>query len=386
MDETLSILTQSKNEYSALLVNKLTHHVMEGMYSIFNEAVSLCEQNDEYEQYLSMFQEFLKRVPRWNSDIVNKECSRIKDKSNCPYLEDLLTCVHVAQTKILTSVRVGTQQKKIHTKIPSLAEFVHKVYIEAARNAYKNAFLFEREVNLLQKQKYRREIERFVQYSILTVIRETLPVEDIIRAYLDESVEYDNEEVIEEVVEEPVMKTQEQLDAMVEERVRGEKKRLEEEKRRLDEEERRQAERMTKTMDDIISEKAKSLKEITGEGGGSAGGPASGEPAENVKLEVLSLDEPGEKKGAPAATPKDGGLKFSDIDRVKEYDTADRSFEVAAGAPQKVEAPKTIERLERVSEEAYRRRAEEEAEDDEDALNIGGAVELGALDLGVETL
>lgn len=384
MDETLSILTQSKNEYSALLVNKLTHHVMEGLYSIFNEAVSLCEQNDEYEQYLSMFQEFLKRVPRWNSDIVTKECARIKDKSNCPYLEDLLTCVHVAQTKILTSVRVGTQQKKIHTKIPSLAEFIHKVYIETARNAYKNAFLFEREVNLLKKQEYRRAIEQFVQYSILTVIRETLPVEDIIRAYLDESVEYDNEEVIEEVVEEPVMKTQEQLDAMVEERVRGEKKKLEEEKKKLEEEERRQAERMTKTMDDIISEKAKSLKEITGDGA-----------PEEVKLDVLSLDKPvaptpATPPASPAAaptTPKAGGLKFSDIDRVKEYDTADRSFEVAAGAPQKVEAPKTIERLEKVSEEAYRRRAEEEAEDDEeDALNIGGAVELGALDLGVETL
>ena len=104
------------------------------------------------------FQNFLTRVPKWNQDIIDVEEKRIMDTSNCLYLEDLLTCVHITQLKILTSIRVSSKQKKIDIDIPKLGVFIHKVYISAARKLYQNVYLFEENIYPLTKQKNLREL------------------------------------------------------------------------------------------------------------------------------------------------------------------------------------------------------------------------------------
>lgn len=208
-DFQVSTLNDTRNEYSALLVSKITPYIIQGIYSIFKEAVRLCQDNDEQEKYLMTFQNFLGRVPKWNPEIINQETERIMRQSNCNYLEDLLTCVHVTQLKLLTSIRVGTKQKKIDIDIPKLNDFIHRVYIDVARRIYKNVYLFEFDAPPLQKQKNMRECELIVKESILNVIRENMPVETILRTYLDETVEDDVEEVREEVREE-VVETQDE--------------------------------------------------------------------------------------------------------------------------------------------------------------------------------
>ena len=105
-DYNVNVLSEAKNEYSSRLVTILTPLMIEGIRSIFDEATKLCLDNDEEEKYLMTFQNFLSRVPKWNSTIIDEETNRIVKKSNCAYLEDLLTCVHITQLKILTSIRV----------------------------------------------------------------------------------------------------------------------------------------------------------------------------------------------------------------------------------------------------------------------------------------
>jgi hypothetical protein len=150
------------------------------------------------------FQNLLCRVPKWNAIIVEEERKRIIDRSGCNYLEDLITCVHIIQLKVLTSIRVGNKQKKIDIAIPKLDAFIHKVYINVARKVYMNIYLFEKNITPLQQQKNSRELEMIVQECILTTIRESIPVEEIIRAYMDESVEQE-EEVSYEHVDTPVL-------------------------------------------------------------------------------------------------------------------------------------------------------------------------------------
>ena len=125
-DYNVNVLSEAKNEYSSRLVSTLTPLLIQGIKSIFNEAVNLCKDNDENEKYLMTFQNFLSRVPKWNDTIVTEETKRIVEASKCPYLEDLLTCVHITQLKILTSIRVSQKQKKIDLDIPKLNVFVHK--------------------------------------------------------------------------------------------------------------------------------------------------------------------------------------------------------------------------------------------------------------------
>jgi hypothetical protein len=205
-DFVLSNLQESKNEWCSRLVSIFSPLVIEGIRSIFNESWKMCVENNEIDKYLMTFQNLLSRIPKWNAIIVEEERKRIIERSGCNYLEDLITCVHIIQLKVLTCIRVGNKQKKIDISIPNLDNFIHKVYINVARKLYMNVYLFEKNINPLQTQKNNRELELIVQESILMAIRESIPTEAIIRAYMEESVEQE-EEVIIEKLEDPVVET-----------------------------------------------------------------------------------------------------------------------------------------------------------------------------------
>tara|TARA_X000000368_G_scaffold307642_1_gene245664 strand:+ start:3077 stop:4300 length:1224 start_codon:yes stop_codon:yes gene_type:complete len=200
-DFNISELTESKNEWSIRLINILTPLIHEGINSIFKEAFDLCVENDESDKYLMTFQNFLSRVPKWNNDIVDTETKRIVNKSNCNYLEDLITCVHICHLKILTNMRVGKTQKKIDIDIPKINEFVHKVYIDCARKLYTAIFLFERNIAPLELQKNRKHIDSQIKESICNVIRDSIPVENILRSYMDETTDLVQLQVKQEAID-----------------------------------------------------------------------------------------------------------------------------------------------------------------------------------------
>jgi hypothetical protein len=201
-DFNVSSLHESKNEWGARLLTILTPLIIEGFKSIFDESVTLCKTNGEMEKYLMTFQNLITRIPKWNATIIETERKRIIEKSCCNYLEELVTCVHIIQLKLLTAMRVG--QKKIDINIPKLDDFIHKAYINVARKIYKNVYLFEISAVPLQVQKHNRELEIIVQECILNAVRESIPIEGILRAYMDETVE---EDVVEEIKEQVVEKS-----------------------------------------------------------------------------------------------------------------------------------------------------------------------------------
>ena len=196
-DYDTNVVTAARGEYTARLVNILTPLMIQGIKSIYNDAIKICIENDEEEKYLMTFQNYLSRVPKWNSTIIQEETNRIIDESKCSYLAELISSVHTAQLKILTSIRVSQQQKKIDIDIPNLNDYIHKCYIEFARKIYKNVYLFEKDILPLDYQKNMRECEILCNESILNTIRNNMPIETILKAYMDEAVE---EEIIEELV------------------------------------------------------------------------------------------------------------------------------------------------------------------------------------------
>jgi hypothetical protein len=198
-DFVLSNLQESRNEWCSRLVSIFTPLVIEGMRSIFNEAWKLCIDNDEVGKYLMTFQNLISRVPKWNANIIEEERKRIIERSGCNYLDDLITCVHIIQLKVLTCVRVGNKQKKIDITTPNLDSFIHKVYINVARKCYTNVYLFEKNISPLLVQRNGRELEMIVQECILNTIRDSIPTEAIIRAYMDEAVEQEEEVIIENI-------------------------------------------------------------------------------------------------------------------------------------------------------------------------------------------
>ena len=309
MDDFIaSNLHESKNEWCGRLVSILTPLVIEGIRSIFNESWKLCNDNNEMSKYLMTFQNLLGRVPKWNSVIIEEERNRIIERSGCNYLEDLITCVHIIQLKVLTCIRVGNKQKKIDISVPKLDHFIHRVYIHVARKVYMNVYLFERKISDLQVQKHNRELEIIVQECILTAIRESIPTESIIRAYLDESVEEEEEVIIEPIIEENTTNELSQSN-----------------------DKSKDANPETKT--DKNGEKVDELK-----------------PIEVPPPATLSIGNMDEEKVVTR-------LSFNDVDAVSDGTT--------------INAPKTVERLEEISQErAYQRKLEEYDDDDDSSERI----------------
>ena len=201
-DYLLDSLNGSKSGWCAQLVDIFTPAVISGLKSIFDEAFTLCIDNDEEDKYLMTFQTFLCRIPKWNNQIIDIEYKRISKLSSCSSLEELITCVHILQLKSLSCIRVGQQQKKINIDIPSVTTFIHSVYINVARKVYTNVYLFEKNIHPLQIQKHNRELEIIIKECIMCTIRETMPIEELLKAYLSETTE---EEVCvtEEILERP---------------------------------------------------------------------------------------------------------------------------------------------------------------------------------------
>lgn len=199
-DYNSNLLNESQNEWSIRLTNILSGHIIDGFRSIFNEALTLCEKNDELEKYLMTFQNLLSKVKDWNQITVENECKRISETSRCPYIEDMITCVHIIQLKILSCVRVSSKNKKIDIDIPDFKMFLHKVYVNIARKLYSNIYLFQVDISPLEQQKHNREFEYMVQTCIMNTIRDNIPVDQILRQYIDETQEVDVER-LEQVVQ-----------------------------------------------------------------------------------------------------------------------------------------------------------------------------------------
>jgi hypothetical protein len=188
-DNHIPTLKESQNEWAVKLLRVVLPHIMDGVYAMFTESKTICDSTDEQEKYLMTFQNILSRVPKWNNEIVLKETKRIEEESGCKYLEDLITCVHIAHLKILSSVRAGKSQKKIEINIPKLPIFIHSVYINISRELYTNVYLFDPTLTSLVIQKNKEKIKELIRETILNTIRDNIPIEQLLRAYLDETTE-----------------------------------------------------------------------------------------------------------------------------------------------------------------------------------------------------
>ena len=320
-DYSISSLQESRNEWCARLINILAPLVVEGIKSIYDESWKLCKENDETDKYLMTFQNFLARIPKWNASIVEQETSRIVEKSNCGYLTDLISCVHIIQLKSLTCMRVGNKQKKVDISVPSLNDFIHKVYINAARKIYTNIYLFETNISPLQIQKHRRELELIVREEILNTIRDNVPVENILKVYLDESIEDDVQvEEKEEIIStEPIVD-----DAKIEAEAESE--------------------------DPVVSNDTESIDN------------------EDTNNKIPPEIEPLVHEEVTSES-----IQFNDVDEAISVDNI----------ISEIEAPKTEERLEQISNERNEARKLEEMEDDdeEEKIKIGGKIDLSELDV-----
>ena len=181
-------LVDAKNEYTKLLTSYLTPCITEGFISLYDDAKNEKEEkrkDSRYDDYseIQIFQDFIKKIPKWNQDIIDKESDRIIQRSKCDWLDRLLYGVFVSNAKVLSIVRIQPKKDdKMRLKIPKLRNFIHKCYVECGRELYKVAYLFDDEdITSIEKQKNIRDINSIVREGVIEAVRRLLPIQDILK-------------------------------------------------------------------------------------------------------------------------------------------------------------------------------------------------------------
>jgi len=171
-----------RNRFSLMVLPQ----VSEGIWSVYDNAKSICEKNNQGDQILMTFQNLLTRIPLWTDDVLQTEVKRILVASKCSYLEELLTGVLLAYLRTFAAVQYRASQDSIQVEFerPPLGRFIHELYKEVARRCWENAFLFRTVgVRSEQQARNRKEIDGIIDTAIDTVLDSFLPWESIVTNY-----------------------------------------------------------------------------------------------------------------------------------------------------------------------------------------------------------
>ena len=196
-----------KNEYTNFLTHIISPLIYEGFKSMYDRAMELEKQyiaamleNDTVKNpgILKIFQYILKGVPHLNSSLIETEMIRIRDSSkNADIFEKLIRAVFKSYIVLLTYNASGKEcmlvKEKYHERI-EIKDFIHKIYIETAKQLYNTPDLFWHNYSQLEIKKNQKEILQIINNSINDAILKVLPLNDILTEYLkNEYIQENNE-------------------------------------------------------------------------------------------------------------------------------------------------------------------------------------------------
>jgi len=183
----LNFLVETKKEYTIQLINLIYYKIYQGIESIYQNSVKVSKEED----ILKVFQKLLKKVPRWDDNIKLQERVRILD-DNAFLIENLMKATIKANIIILTYSPYKNKQTKINKELynsVNVMDFIHKIYIECAREIFNNPFLFYHKYSPLEIKRNQRETFDLIKKSIEEAIRKMLPVQHILDIYLGDDTQ-----------------------------------------------------------------------------------------------------------------------------------------------------------------------------------------------------
>ena len=193
MDGAISVYAEAKGEYTTQLCVYLTKPLQIFFLALLETAKT--EEPDK-KKVLRRFQDLMSQIPDWNVDKVGRETTKIADESGCDYLEELLTAVFIAHTKVLSAIRLGnTKNKSVQITVPKLDHFLHRTLSESARRIWSNVYLFTDDISSLEKQKNLRQLEVILTECVQQAVRGLLPVKSLLKDYLTEPTSAEDEAV-----------------------------------------------------------------------------------------------------------------------------------------------------------------------------------------------
>jgi hypothetical protein len=187
-----SVYSEARSEYTKQLCTFLVPAYFKFFLALLDKARELSAA--EPRKLLWHFQTLLNDIPEWNMEKVSHEISGIQTATGCDYLEDLLTAVFIAHTKVLTAIRVSSKQKKVQITVPKVEHFLFKVLCESGKLLWGNTYLFTENATSMVKQQNYRSIEGLLGEGVMQAVRAMVPVKNILKDFVSSGGDEDGDE------------------------------------------------------------------------------------------------------------------------------------------------------------------------------------------------
>jgi hypothetical protein len=191
----MDTLVEAKREYLFALCNAMIPHMNMAFYKMYVDGEQMCKGV----QPLIQFQKLMREVPHWNQTIVKERTKEISD--DYPMFEKLLSITYVSFIKIMISVRLTSDKRKLTIKKIDPEYFVHMCYKKAAIELFKKPEIFAKNVS-----ENEREIELTERFTVVIkkTMDEMIPMQQILLNLIaDDEERFDfNEEAPQEAAEE----------------------------------------------------------------------------------------------------------------------------------------------------------------------------------------
>ena len=177
MDSVTSVYSDTRSEYT----KQLSIFLVPAYFRFFVDLLEKAKQSSDSKKMLWQFQTYLNEVHDWNMEKVHNEINLIQMNTGCDYLEDLLTAVFIAHTKVLTAIRLSANNKKVEITIPKVEHFLFKVLCEISKLLWSSTYLFREDISGIDRQQNYKLIEGIICEGIMQAIRGLVPVKSILK-------------------------------------------------------------------------------------------------------------------------------------------------------------------------------------------------------------
>tara|TARA_Y100000389_G_scaffold204874_1_gene260339 strand:- start:12233 stop:13345 length:1113 start_codon:yes stop_codon:yes gene_type:complete len=168
----------------------------------FKSVKDTCSHTRDEEKLLVLFQDYLEKIPEWETVKIEETTNTIISQAKCDYIEDVLFAVFILHTRIFDAIEPVPESNKNKIEFPNLSNFIFQTLVNVARENWKYVYLFKEAGSSCEYQSNRNKCEQIIENCILETITEMLPVRDILAEHIhkysnteEEDDNIDNENV-----------------------------------------------------------------------------------------------------------------------------------------------------------------------------------------------
>ena len=179
MDNNLNVLVEAKKE----LLNQLSSTILPSALDCMDSLYAESKVETQGRNTLKTFQEKLAKIPQWNNYQIDTEVGKCVDRcGGC--LDEMTAACFVATVKIISSVRLSKDSRKVSLKIPTNDVFVLGVYTNVAKRIYEDPYIYQ---EVISRNDRRKDLLKRMDGVVEETVKEMLPINQILKTYLNKN-------------------------------------------------------------------------------------------------------------------------------------------------------------------------------------------------------